>query len=94
MISNQPAVFGGHRYCDNENVMFLVIEEQDSLYLLKGCICYIFVSLLFKSKGEHLGNKEKCFLFHPKSSFRSRQNQILEFKIFKFLDVIKCLSIK
>ena len=29
-----------------------------------------------------------------KSSFRSRENQILEFCIFKFYDVIKCLSIK
>ena len=47
--------------------------------LFKGCVCYIFASLFFKSKGEHLGNKEKCFLFHFKSSFRSRENQILEF---------------
>ena len=30
---------------------------------------------------------EKCF-------FRSRENQILEFYIFKFHDVIKCLNIK
>ena len=29
-----------------------------------------------------------------KSSFRSRENQILEFYIFKFHDVIKCLNIK
>ena len=41
-----------------------------------------------------MGNKEKYFLFHFKSSFRSRENQILEFKIFKFYDVIKCPSIK
>ena len=60
----------------------------------KGCVCYIFVSLFFKSKGEHLWNKEKCFLFHLKSSFHSQENQILEFYIFKFHDVIKCLSIK
>ena len=34
------------------------------------------------------------FLFHFKSSFLSRENQSLEFKIFKFHDVIKCLSVK
>ena len=65
-------------------------------FILKGCVRYIFASFFFffKSYGEHLGNKEKCFLFHFKNSFRSRENQILEFKIFKFHDVIKCLSIK
>ena len=62
--------------------------------LLKGYVRYIFASLFFKSKVEHLGNKEICFLFHFKSSFCSRENQVLEFQIFKFHDVIKCLSIK
>ena len=60
----------------------------------KGFASYIFTTSFFKSKREHLSNKEKCFLFHFKSSFRSRENQILEFTIFKFHDVIKCLSIK
>ena len=45
----------------------------------KGCVRYIFASLFFKLKGEHLENKEKCFLFHFKNSFRSRENQVLEF---------------
>ena len=36
----------------------------------------------------------KCFLFHFKSSFRSGENQNLEFQMFKFHDVIKCLNIK
>ena len=49
------------------------------LFKVKGCVRYIFASLFFKSKGGHLWNKEKCFLFHSKSSFRSRENQILEF---------------
>ena len=48
----------------------------------------------FKSKREHLSNYKKCFLFYFKTSFRSRENQILKFYIFKFHDVIKCLSIK
>ena len=32
--------------------------------------------------------RKNVFLFHFKSSFRSRENQILEFEIFKFHDVI------
>ena len=60
----------------------------------KGCVCYIFASLFFESKLEHLSNWERCFLFHFKSSFLSQKNQILEFYILKFHDVIKCLSIK
>ena len=43
---------------------------------VKGCVCYIFPSLCFKSKQEHLSNYEKCFLFHFKSSFCSGENQI------------------
>ena len=38
-----------------------------------------------------LGKKN---LFHFKSSFRFQENQILEFQILKFRDIIKCLSIK
>ena len=60
----------------------------------KGCVRYIFASVFFKSKREHLSNEEKCFLFHFKSSFRSQENQILEFYILQFDDVTKCLSIK
>ena len=54
---------------------------------------FLLVSF-FKSKQEHLPNQEKRFSFHLKSSFHSQENQILEFQIFKFHDVIKCLSIK
>ena len=60
----------------------------------KGCVRYIFASLFFKSKLGHLSNREGCFLFQFKSSFRSQENQILEFYILKFHDVIKCLIIK
>ena len=62
--------------------------------IIKVCVRYIFASLFFKSKIEHLWNLKKCYLFSFESSFRSRENQILEFKIFKFHDVIKCLIIK
>ena len=54
----------------------------------------LFVSLFCKSKWEHLWNKEKCFLFQFKRSFRSWYNQILTFQIFKSYNVIKCPSMK
>ena len=38
---------------------------------LKSCVSYIFASLFFTSKIEHLLNKKKGFLFHFESSFRS-----------------------
>ena len=38
------------------------------LFLFTGCIRYIFASLFCMSKRQHLRNKEKCFLFHFKSS--------------------------
>ena len=61
---------------------------------LKGCVGYIFTSLYFTYKKEHLWNKEECFLFHLKNSFRSWDNQSLSFRIFKCYDVIKRLSMK
>ena len=62
--------------------------------LLKDCVRYIFTSLFCMSKREDLWNKEKCFLFHFECSFRSWDNQVLNFQIFKCHDVIKCLSMK
>ena len=47
-------------------------------WMFKGCVHYIFASFLFKSKREHLWNLEEKNLFHFKSFFRSRENQILE----------------
>ena len=61
---------------------------------VKVCVRYIFASLFGISRREHLWNKEKCFLFHFESSFRSWDNQILTFHIVKCYDVIKCLSMK
>ena len=52
---------------------------------VKGCVCYIFASLFCMSKREHLWKKEKSFLFHFKSSFRSWDNQILTFQILNIM---------
>ena len=62
--------------------------------VVKGCVRYIFASLFCKSKGEHLWNKEKCFSFHFKSSFRSWDNQIFTFHLFKCCAAIKCPNMK
>ena len=68
--------------------------SNDLTQMVKGFVCYTFTSLFSPSKREYLWNKEKCFLFHFESSFRSWDNQILTFQIFKCHDVIKCLSMK
>ena len=52
-----------------------------------------FLLVCFLGLNGHLSNYKKWFLFHFKSSFRSKESQILEFQIFQFHDVIKCLSI-
>ena len=30
MLSYHPATFGGHRRCGSEDMIFLMVEEQDS----------------------------------------------------------------
>ena len=55
--------------------------------MLKCYVHYIFANLFCLSKREHLGNKEKCFLFHFESSFHSWDNQILNFQIFECHDI-------
>ena len=68
--------------------------QTDLILTLKRCVRYIFTSLLCTSKRERLLNKYKCFLFHFESSFHFRDNQILNFQIFKCHAIIKCLSMK
>ena len=90
--------------CSSFNEVHLFIRSF-SLYInfsfidiksvfFKGCVCYIFFSLLCMSKREYLWNREKCFLFHFKISFYSWDHQILTFQVLKCYDVIKCLSVK
>ena len=79
LVLNAKLFHANHLYCFEE---------------LKICVRYIFTSLLCMPKREDLWNKEKCFLFHFECSFRSWDNQILNFHIFKCHDIIKCLSMK
>ena len=74
------------------NYKLLTLDELD--VDTKGSIHYIFPSLFNKSKGKHLWNKDKCFLFHFESSFRSWDDQILTFQIFKCHEVIVCPNMK
>ena len=85
---------GGSTFVMIYTVLCIGIQQVSSRLGLKGFVCYICASLFFRSKRKHLSNQEKWFLFHFKSSFTSGEKQILEFYLFKFHDVIKCLSIK
>ena len=66
----------------NKTVMLKVVSAT---FLL---VCFLSLNESTCQTGKDV------FLFHFKSSFRSQENQILEFYILKFHDVIKCLSIK
>ena len=81
----------------NSFLSLIILTFDISFFMfqyLKGCVRYIFTSLFCMSKWEDLWNKETCFVFHFENSFRSWDNQILSFQIFKCHDVIKCLSMK
>ena len=41
---------------------FCQLSNPQPIAVLKGCVCYIFTSLFFKSKREHLSNREKFFI--------------------------------
>ena len=44
--------------------------------ILKACVRYFFQILIFSPNDSPFKNCEKCFLFHLKSSFRSRDIQV------------------
>ena len=73
---------------------WLLFFANDYLNKFKGCVRCIFASLICKSNGEHLWIKEKHFLLHFESCFRSWDNRILTFQIFKCHDAINCPSMK
>ena len=61
------------QFCLNGPTHFVSVgpESLKPAQIFEGYVRYIFTTLLFASKREHLRNKEKCFLFHFESSFRS-----------------------
>ena len=63
------------------------------LYYLK-VLSATFLRVCFLSLKESTFEKRENCLFHFEILFRSCDNQILTFQIFKCHDVIKCLSMK
>ena len=64
----------------------LKIEFKNKAFkhvFFKACVCYFFIKFLFFHQMIALQKLKKCFLFHLKSSFCSRNIQI--FVIFPFL---------
>ena len=47
----------------------LSVVTSQKLKTVKVCVCYIFASLFFNSKQEHLSNLEKFFFFASKALF-------------------------
>ena len=65
---------------------FLVFNDSS----VKRCVRYVFASLFCKSKGKHLWNKEKWFLFHFESSFRF----LIKFQVFRYSNVKTALQVE
>ena len=59
---------------------FIALKFVSATFLI---VCF------FKFKEKHFSNWEKYFLFHFRSSFCCGEDQILEFYIFKLLDISK-----
>ena len=88
-------------YFLHNNLIWKFTNQVPLVYLLwlfsqnnEGFTQYIFAILFCMSKRVFCWNKEKCFLFHFENPFRSRDNQILTFQVFKCHGVMKCLSMK
>ena len=73
---------------------FDTIDHEILLQKLKGCVRYIFTTSFFKSRNESTCQTRKNIFYFTSKALCSRENQLLEFLIFKFHDVIKCLSIR
>ena len=65
-------------------ICYVTLFECKSPWMLKTVSEVVFATFLlvcfvFLREREHLQNKEKCFLFHFRSSPSSRDNQLLTF---------------
>ena len=58
------------------NVFFRDQKFQFLFFLFKACVRYFLSNFYFFTKWWSFKNYENCFLFHPKSSFRSWVIQI------------------
>ena len=55
------------------------VHPQNVYFSLKACVRCFFIKWLFFTKWQPFKNYEKCFLFHYKNSFCSRDIQIFVF---------------
>ena len=58
MASHHPGKFSGHKHCDSEDIILLLVEEQESICSLKSVITiYLlntwYIMLLHKKEGTH-----------------------------------------
>ena len=60
---------------DRTNRINLKYKFQPSIISIKACVCYFLSNFYFFIKLQPFKNYEKCFLFHQKSSFCSRDIQ-------------------
>ena len=77
-----------------EHQMKIKTYRRNNKMCLQGCVHNILLVCFLSLQDSTCKTRKNVFLFHFKSSFRSQENQILKFQIFKFHDVTKCLSIK
>ena len=60
-----------------ENFIFDASHISTTYIAVKRCVRYIFASLIFMSKREHLWNKEECFLLDLEIFFRFRYSNVM-----------------
>ena len=72
-------------------VLLLDLSNPITLKVLSATFLLVYIVCLKESTCE---TRKNVFLFHFESSFRSSDNQVLNFQIFKCHDVVKCLGKK
>ena len=77
------------RFCNTKKY-----KSSIFFHSLKVASATILLLSFLNGNEKNLSNQKKAFLFHFKSSFCFWGNEILEFYIFKFYNVIKCLNMK
>ena len=95
LIKTFRYIFYSTLYCSgNGNSISWEHDKNTVLMVVSATFLLVYFVILKGRNKEKEKNKEKYFLFHFKSSFRSWDNQILNFHMFKSHDIIKCLSMK
>ena len=62
---------------NREGVMSVILVTKHLKYYVKACVCYFLSNFYFSTYNDSPLKTEKCFLFHLKSSFCTRDIQFL-----------------